>query len=87
MKEKWIIGINLRDRLHDTEKVQHILTKYGCIIKTRLGLHDTEEPGSEGLGFILLELTGDPLDFLKLENELLQIGHLDVKKMIFKEKG
>jgi hypothetical protein len=34
---------------------------------------------------ILLELTGDPKEYIKLENELLKIDGLEVKKMVFVE--
>ena len=83
--EKWILGVHVTDRVSDPKKVQPVLTKFGCSIKTRLGLHDItlEMPSSKGL--LLLELTGDPVEFVKLENELLNIEGLDVKKMIFTE--
>ncbi len=83
--EKWILGVHVTDRVTDPKMVQPILTKFGCSIKTRLGLHanTVEMPSSKGL--LLLELTGDPKEFMKLENELLSIEGLDVKKMVFTE--
>jgi hypothetical protein len=35
---------------------------------------------------ILLELTGNPEEFTKLENELTGIPGLDVQKMVFEEE-
>jgi hypothetical protein len=81
--ERWIIGINVTDRVNEAEKVQAILTKFGCSIKTRLGLHEvTNNYCDEGV-LILVELTGDLQECEKLENELRKIEKLDVQKMIF----
>lgn len=49
-----ILGIHLANPAKAGEKLQDILTKYGCTIRTRMGLHNDEEDGSEGL--IILEL-------------------------------
>lgn len=83
MKETWIMGIRLSDRGHDAIRLQSILTKYGCTIRTRLGLHETDEGTVSTTGLILLELTGDPTEFLKLENELLALEGVTVRKMVF----
>ena len=84
-KDIWIIGIHISDRVKKAELIQPILTKFGCTIQTRLGLHNVTEEFSSPTGTILLELTGDPQEFMKLENELLKIEGLEVKKMVFQE--
>jgi hypothetical protein len=84
-KDIWIIGIHISDRVKNAELIQPILTKFGCTIRTRLGLHNVAEEFSSPTGTILLELTGDPNEFIKLENELLKIEGLGVKKMVFQE--
>jgi hypothetical protein len=84
-KETWILGIHISDRVTKAELVQPILTKFGCSIRTRLGLHDVTDEFSSSTGMILLELTGDPKEYVKLENELLKIEGLEVKKMVFQE--
>ena len=83
MKETWILGIRISDREHDVDALQSILSKYGCTIRTRLGLHEIEEEQVSPAGLILLELTGDKEEFLKLENELLAIDGITVRKMVF----
>lgn len=85
MKEKWILGIQITDRLKEVSDVQAVLTKFGCTIKTRLGLHEVKDNYCARNGLILLELTGNPEEFIKLENELLKVEGLEVKKMIFIE--
>lgn len=84
-KEIWILGIHISDRVRNAGLVQPVLTKFGGTIRTRLGLHDVTEEISSPTGMILLELTGDPKECLKLENELLKIAGLEVKKMVFME--
>jgi hypothetical protein len=84
-KEIWILGIHVSDRVKNAELIQPVLTKFGCTIRTRLGLHDVTEEFCSQTGMILLELTGDPIEYVKLENELLKIEGLDVKKMVFVE--
>jgi len=84
-KEIWILGIHISDRVGKAGLIQPVFTKFGCTIRTRLGLHDVTEEYSSPTGMILLELTGDPKEYVKLENELLKIEGLEVKKMVFIE--
>jgi len=85
MKEIWILGIHITDRVKEVADVQSVLTKFGCTIKTRLGLHEVKDDFCARSGLILMELTGTREEFLKLENELLKVDGLEVKKMIFAE--
>jgi hypothetical protein len=83
MKETWILGIRISDRAHEVALVQSVLTKFGCSIRTRLGLHEVKDGFCAPGGIILLELCGDQSEFLKLEKALLAIEGLEVKKMVF----
>ncbi|MEI7663531.1 MAG: hypothetical protein WCK34_15085 [Bacteroidota bacterium] len=84
-KEIWIIGIHITDRVQKVSDVQSILTKFGCTIRTRLGLHEVKDDYCARSGLIILELTGTREEFIKLENELLKVDGLEVKKMVFLE--
>lgn len=77
-----ILGILVTNRENESENVQRILTKYGCSIKTRLGLHE-DETGSGSCGLIVLELTGETSEMDKLENEFKSLEGLQVNKMVF----
>ncbi len=83
MKEIVILGIHITNRTKDVVLIQDILTKFGCSIKTRIGLHDADEDNKNSDGIILLELLGDKEEMLKLENALRNIESLKVQKMIF----
>ena len=85
MKEIWILGVHITDRVKNVADVQEILTKFGCTIKTRLGLHEVKDDFCARNGLIILELSGSSEEYVKLENELLKIKGLEVKKMVFAE--
>lgn len=54
-----IMAIKIMPRGKAAPKVQSILTEYGCIIKTRLGLHEATDDSCSQTGLILLNLIGD----------------------------
>ncbi len=83
MKEIRILGVLVTKRCQSVEKVQDILTRYGCSIKTRLGLHELEEGTEDSLGLMILELMGDPQECMRLENELWTVDGIKVQKMVF----
>lgn len=83
MKKIVILGLYITDRVIEAIKVQDVLTKFGCSIKTRLGLHEVQENFCSSNGLIILELTGNEEEMVKLEKELLKIEGLGVQKMTF----
>jgi hypothetical protein len=83
MKKKIILGIKIDNRKELVGQVQHTLTKFGCSIKTRIGLHEVEDADSNSAGIILLELTGNHSEYCKLECELLSIPTIELQKMYF----
>lgn len=79
-----ILGINVTDRAEVAARVQKVLTLYGCSIRTRLGINDSEDEGHYGSGgLIIIELSGDPPEWEKLESELRKIEKVEVNKMDF----
>lgn len=83
MKEIRILGILIIDRQKEVGKVQELLTKFGCTIRTRLGLHEVSDEICSPSGLILLELYGETAEMDKLENSLLAIEGIKVQKMVF----
>ncbi len=51
-----IIGISVDNRREEATKLQDILTEYGCVIKTRIGLHDMGEYKCLNYGIVLIEV-------------------------------
>ena len=85
MKEVTIIGVMVNDPTEDAGKIQYILTKYGCSIRTRLGLHDIDQEYASETGLMLLELIGEKQECIRLENELLSLEGVEVQKMVFRK--
>ena len=53
-----ILLILIGNRNEAAVKVQQILTAWGCIIKTRLGIHDGVMDNCSDAGLLILELHG-----------------------------
>lgn len=83
MSKLTILGIQINERNAEAGKVQGVLTKYGCSIKTRLGLHETSSDHCSPSGLILLEMINDATEISKFEKDLSAIGGIIVKKMEF----
>ncbi|MCF8241328.1 MAG: hypothetical protein K9J16_08065 [Melioribacteraceae bacterium] len=56
---KSILLILIGNRKDAAVKVQQILTGWGCIIKTRLGIHDGVLDNCSDEGLLILELHGE----------------------------
>lgn len=79
-----IMGIQVGHRESEALKVQELLTKNGCIIKTRLGLHESSETSCSTSGLIILEFLPDKdADIAALEKDLAALGSILVRKMAF----
>lgn len=79
---KTIIGIKLNNRAQTSRQMQDILTNYGCIIRTRIGLHDVDCGRCSTNGIILLEVINDEL-LPKLQKELCSIEEVEIQQMVF----
>lgn len=81
---KIIMGIQLEQRKETAKEVQDLLTKYGCFIKTRLGVHQASADSCSEQGLIILEFI-DKADkeAYELEKMLSDISNVVVKKMEF----
>ncbi len=78
-----IIGIQVAPDFTNAIKLQELLTIYGNIIKTRLGLNhlDDVDPGLKAI--IILELYGDMDQINIFKNELLAVEGLKLGTMSF----
>lgn len=76
-----VLGIRIEDRVKEAGEVQKVLTKFGCSIKTRLGLHEVSNDFCSSSGLILLELTGPKDEQEKLHETLQQIPGTLIRKM------
>ncbi|OPJ59115.1 hypothetical protein [Clostridium oryzae] len=79
--ETTIMALSIDPRVEHAPQVQTVLTKHGCIIKTRLGLHETSEDYCENRGLILLKINGKKDEINELEQELKDVEGVNVKSM------
>lgn len=82
---KTIIGIKLSNRISASSEFQDILSKYGCIIRTRVGLHDVDCGKCSKNGIILLEVINDEL-VARLQRELCSIENIEIQQMVFERE-
>jgi len=79
-----ILGVLLKERQENAKDVQQVLTKHGCIIKTRLGVHTASEDACSPQGLIILEIIENPgKELSELESELSAFKNVKLQKMEF----
>lgn len=78
---KTVMAILVQNRRETAEAVQKILTAWGCLIKTRLGIHDGVLENCSDNGLIILELVGDPNQHKELCEKLNRIPGVKAKYM------
>lgn len=76
-----IMAILQENRVGTAAAVQNVLTKYGCHIRIRLGLHDAAIDKCSNSGIILLQLCGEAVPVQEIERELQDIPYVKVKYM------
>ena len=74
-----IMIVKIEARSHRAPKVQECLTRYGCNIKTRLGLHETSPEYCAEDGLVILELTGKKEENEQLKKELESLEGVTVQ--------
>ena len=78
---KHLLIIKLQKRNDEASELQAILTKHGCIIKTRVGLHDTDGNHCSSEGLIILELIGSDKERNEMMTEIGVLKSIDVKNI------
>ena len=72
-----IIGIVLKNRHSNAVKLQEIMTEYGSLIKTRLGIHETREERDHGL--MVLHAEGDEAKINELVAKINSLDYVEAK--------
>ncbi|HDS11709.1 MAG TPA: hypothetical protein ENN77_02275 [Candidatus Wirthbacteria bacterium] len=74
-----LIVFSLEQRTDNALQVQKILTESGCIIKTRLGLHEVADNHCADSGLVVLELVGEPDEKQALLKQLSEVDGVTAK--------
>jgi hypothetical protein len=78
-----IFGVHISHRTENVPAVQAALTKYGCSIRTRLGLHDADSTSCSPSGLLLVDVFGpETEDFY---GELATLKGVELQRMDFEE--
>lgn len=80
-----IFGVHITHRTEHVPAVQATLTKYGCNIRTRLGIHDADATSCSPSGLILVDAFGDDATVEAFYVELKALRGVDVQRMNFLE--
>ena len=88
---KTILLVLIGQRKEGADQVQKVLTGWGCMIKTRLGIHDGVMENCSDQGLLILELAGErkPMDELARKVSLINgvsSKLVDLKVLIEKKK-
>lgn len=83
MTKTVILGVLLRKRTITATAFQEILSRHGCNIKTRIGIHSASNNVCSPDGVILLDVIGEDADIQALETDLRNIDGADIQKMVF----
>ncbi len=75
-----IMAVVVNSRSQKAGEVQNVFTKYGCLIKMRLGLHEAGNVCSEE-GLIILQLDGEKAQIAAFQDELGAIAGVRVNLM------
>lgn len=65
-----IMTLVVNNRVKNAPKLQEELTRSGCIIKMRLGLHEASEDACSNDGLIILHVIGSREEIAELEKKL-----------------
>ncbi|MCL2510874.1 MAG: hypothetical protein FWF09_02360 [Bacteroidales bacterium] len=78
-----ILGLLISNEVADIVTFQQLLTKYGNVIRTRLGLHESHYETPKIKGLLLLEMVGDAAEIASFESAASKISGIQVQKMAF----
>lgn len=82
----YVIGIRMDNRVGNAQKFQEALTKNGCMIKARLGLHEASEDECANDGLIILQPCGEKEEIERLVRDLNGLEGITAKYIDLNEK-
>jgi hypothetical protein len=74
------MAVTISKRIAEAVKVQEMLTKHGCIIKLRVGLHEAGDVCADD-GLVLLHLCGTKNEIAALKTDLNKVKGVKAKTM------
>ncbi len=81
MEKRTIVALIILNRDDVAVKVQKLLTAWGCMIKTRLGIHDGVLDNCTQTGLLILEIVGEDEKINEFVRKLNLIKGVDAKAL------
>lgn len=79
-----LMAIKVNGRNLIAPHLQEVLTRYGCIITTRVGFHETDQNDKCSThGVIILQLTGEEDEIKSLYNDVKDLEGVSAKFIEF----
>ncbi|HMM05948.1 MAG TPA: hypothetical protein PKD52_04685 [Clostridiales bacterium] len=75
----YVVGVRLDNRIRNSLNFQDVLTKNGCQIKARIGLHEADDKMCASDGLIILQPCGKKEDIEQLTADLNNIEGVSAK--------
>ncbi|MGI6005471.1 MAG: hypothetical protein ACOX88_08700 [Christensenellales bacterium] len=75
----YVIGVRMDNRVGNALRFQEALTKNGCKIRARLGLHEVSEDACANDGLIVLQPCGEKEDIEQLVEDLNDLEGITAK--------
>jgi hypothetical protein len=79
--DKTLLVILVDKRRESATQVQKMLTEEGCLIKTRLGIHDGTLDRCSNAGLIILEMVGEKEKHITLSQKLKKLDGVTTELM------
>lgn len=74
-----VISVLISRRTEDAPKFQEVLTRHGCIIKVRLGIHEVDNCREDGL--VILHVSGSTEGINELVKDINELSNIRAKAM------
>lgn len=81
MSYYFIIGVRMDNRVDNVTHFQNVLTRNGCRIRARLGLHEVSDDACANDGMIILQPHGEKKEIDQLVNDLNNLDGVSAKLM------
>jgi len=78
-----VLAVHVTDRLKKVPSVQKVLSEYGDVIRTRLGLHEVSKEFSAPGGILILDIVTEA-KARQLQKALDRIKGIETKLVVFK---
>jgi len=82
----YVIGVRMDNRISNAVRFQEVLTKNGCKLRARLGLHEASEDVCANDGLIVLQPCGEKGEIEQLVEELNSLEGIIAKLIDLNER-